>query len=73
LAIIKSPRSATTVAAGAMNKSSARIRSKYSFLLYRGNEKLLVDHVLCIPCETFLKQLSPPVALATALRCDTEY
>jgi len=56
-----------------MNKSSARIRSKYSFLLYRGNEKLLVDHVLCIPCETFLKQLSPPVALATALRCDTEY
>ena len=28
-------------------------------LLYRGNEKLLISNVLCLPCEGFLKRLRP--------------
>lgn len=28
-------------------------------LLYRGNERLMLDGVLCIPCEEFLRQLIP--------------
>jgi len=39
-----------------------------TILLYRGKEKLLMEHVLCIPCEMFLKQLTPQVDLATMLR-----
>jgi predicted AAA+ superfamily ATPase len=27
--------------------------------VYRGNEKLLVDNILCVPCETFLKSIVP--------------
>jgi predicted AAA+ superfamily ATPase len=27
--------------------------------VYRGNEKLLVDNILCIPCETLLKSMVP--------------
>jgi len=30
-----------------------------SILLYRGTERLLVDDVLCLPCEAFLQALSP--------------
>jgi uncharacterized protein len=30
-----------------------------TIFLYRGSEKLLIDHILCFPVETFLKQLSP--------------
>ena len=26
-------------------------------LLYRGNERLLIDNILCLPCEQFLKNL----------------
>ena len=28
-------------------------------LLYRGSERLLLDQVLCLPCEKFLKELEP--------------
>jgi len=27
--------------------------------VYRGDEKLLIDNILCIPCETFLKSINP--------------
>ncbi|MGM0366535.1 MAG: ATP-binding protein [Actinomycetota bacterium] len=27
--------------------------------VYRGNEKLLIDNILCIPCDTFLKSIKP--------------
>jgi len=27
--------------------------------VYRGDEKLLVDNILCIPCETFLESIKP--------------
>lgn len=27
--------------------------------VYRGKEKLLIDNVLCVPCETFLKSIEP--------------
>lgn len=35
-----------------------------ALLLYRGTEKLLINHVRCIPCEQFLRTLSPVVDLA---------
>jgi predicted AAA+ superfamily ATPase len=38
-------------------------RSRTVFL-YRGEEKLLVGEVLCIPCEMFLNQLSPRFELS---------
>ncbi|MGH7495372.1 MAG: ATP-binding protein [bacterium] len=31
--------------------------------LYRGKEKLLINDILCMPCETFLQALSPSVEL----------
>jgi len=33
-------------------------QSKVAFL-YRGNEKRLINNILCLPCDDFLKQLSP--------------
>lgn len=33
------------------------------FLLYRGKEQLLMDDILCLPCEAFLKNLHPGNAL----------
>lgn len=27
--------------------------------VYRGNEKLLIENILCLPCETFLKNIKP--------------
>ena len=27
--------------------------------IYRGNEKLLIDNILCLPCESFLKVIKP--------------
>jgi len=30
-----------------------------ALLLYRGNEPLKINNVLCLPCEAFLKQLKP--------------
>jgi len=27
--------------------------------VYRGKEKLLIDNILCVPCETFLKSIEP--------------
>lgn len=38
-------------------------QSKMLFL-YRGNEKLLIDQIQCIPCEMFLKHLSPDFELS---------
>ena len=29
------------------------------WLLYRGKERLLIDDVLCLPCEEFLLDLKP--------------
>lgn len=29
------------------------------WLLYRGKERLLLDGILCVPCEEFLVQLMP--------------
>jgi len=33
--------------------------SSEMILLYRGSEKLLVDGVYCLPCESFLSALKP--------------
>jgi len=48
-------------------RSLREFRQDYSksqtIFLYRGKDKLLLDHVLCIPCELFLKALSPQVDL----------
>jgi len=38
-----------------------------TIFLYRGNEKLLIDHIQCIPVELFLKQLSPDFELSSLL------
>ncbi|MCI0693859.1 DUF4143 domain-containing protein [candidate division KSB1 bacterium] len=48
-------------------RSLHEFRQDYSksqtILLYRGKDKLLIDHILCMPCEMFLKTLSPQVDL----------
>ena len=36
-----------------------------AFFLYRGDEKILIDQVLCLPGETFLKKLSPLIDLSS--------
>jgi len=36
-----------------------------ALLLYRGNEKLLKNNILCLPCEAFLKELVPGSDLST--------
>lgn len=33
--------------------------------VYRGDEKLLIDNILCVPCETFLKSIKPSQPLTT--------
>lgn len=33
--------------------------------VYRGDEKLLIDNILCVPCETFLKSIKPSWSLIT--------
>jgi len=35
-----------------------------ALFLYRGNEKLLKNDILCIPCEKFLKELTPDIDLS---------
>jgi hypothetical protein len=30
-----------------------------SLFLYRGNDKLMIDGILCIPCDVFLKNIIP--------------
>lgn len=32
-------------------------------LLYRGDERLKIDNIFCIPCEEFLLQLEPDQVL----------
>jgi predicted AAA+ superfamily ATPase len=48
-------------------RSLQEFRQDYSksqtIFLYRGKDKLLLDHILCLPCEMFLKALSPQVDL----------
>ena len=52
--------------------SLAEFRKDYpksqTIFLYREKEKLLINHVRCIPCETFLKKLSPSSDLAAAYK-----
>lgn len=31
--------------------------------VYRGNERLLIDNIICIPCEAFLKSIKPEQSL----------
>jgi hypothetical protein len=31
------------------------------WLVYRGKDRLLIDGILCVPCEEFLLQLKPNV------------
>jgi predicted AAA+ superfamily ATPase len=31
------------------------------WMLYRGNERLLIDDILCLPCEEFLLDLKPDI------------
>jgi predicted AAA+ superfamily ATPase len=31
----------------------------FPIFVYRGKEKLLIDNILCVPCETFLKSIEP--------------
>lgn len=60
-------------------KNSARINSKMlkglsafqydypeaqALLLYRGNERLLINNVLCLPCDQFLRNLVPGSPIA---------
>jgi predicted AAA+ superfamily ATPase len=67
-------------------KNSAKINSKMlkglitfqedypeaqALLLYRGNERLLIGNVLCLPCEQFLKELLPDQKIATDLPIPT--
>lgn len=39
-----------------------------AFLLYRGNERRLINNVLCLPCERFLRDLVPgqPIAAGSS-------
>jgi len=30
-----------------------------AFLLYRGTESLVINNILCLPCEQFLRDLVP--------------
>ena len=32
--------------------------------VYRGNEKLLIDNILCVPCDSFLKSIKPDQPLS---------
>ena len=32
-------------------------------MLYNGTERLLIDNILCLPCESFLKNLNPSKSL----------
>jgi predicted AAA+ superfamily ATPase len=41
--------------------------SGYSIFLYRGNDRLLRDNVLCLPCNDFLKELDPDKSLQNIL------
>ncbi len=62
-------------------KNSTRINSKtlrgltafqedypeaHALLLYRGSERLLINNVLCLPCEQFLLNLVPDQPIATS-------
>jgi predicted AAA+ superfamily ATPase len=53
-------------------RSLAEFRKDYpksqTIFLYRGKEKLLLNHVRCIPCEMFLKKLSPSSDLAAVFK-----
>jgi len=35
--------------------------------VYRGDEKLLIDNILCVPCETFLKSIKPSQPLISQM------
>ncbi|MGA1193201.1 MAG: ATP-binding protein [Kiritimatiellia bacterium] len=37
-----------------------------TFLVYQGRERLVVDDVLCVPCDEFLRHLHPQDSLANA-------
>lgn len=39
-----------------------------TLFLYRGDDQLLINQVLCLPCQTFLKALSPDVDLSFFFR-----
>jgi len=36
-----------------------------TLLLYRGNERLLINNILCLPCEQFLQRLVPGQPITT--------
>lgn len=36
-----------------------------AFLLYRGHERLVINNILCLPCEQFLRDLVPGQPIAT--------
>lgn len=38
-----------------------------ALLLYRGQERLMQQNILCIPCEEFLRQLHPGMSLDAGL------
>ena len=65
-------------------KNSAKIKSKMlrglttfqadypeaqTFLLYRGNERLLINNILCLPCEQFLQRLIPGQSIISDGQC----
>jgi predicted AAA+ superfamily ATPase len=37
----------------------------HPLLIYRGDEKLLIDDILCVPCEIFLKSIEPKKPLVS--------
>lgn len=39
-------------------------------LLYRGNERILIDDILCMPCEAFLRELRPGSTLPSGCQID---
>lgn len=63
-------------------KNSARINNKMlkgltafqedypeaqTVLVYRGNERMLINNILCLPCEQFLRDLIPGQSIGTAV------
>ena len=34
-----------------------------AYLLYRGKDRLLIDNILCLPCQEFLSRLRPDQTL----------
>jgi predicted AAA+ superfamily ATPase len=48
----------------ALNEFRKDYPKSKTIFLYRGEDKIMVDRVLCLPCETFLRKLLPQLDLS---------